>query len=465
MEHVFSLKIAPNGFLYASVLGKGLYRSADSGSSWLQINPFLADEWSVEVNPLNELIASQRDSGMYFSNDNGNSWNRVSNELQQGTILAASTTGNFFAESGGELFRSTNKGKEWWSLKTFGGSVAFDNAGKMYAGKGEKIISSSNNGTSWTNVDSTLKNIYSLVVLNNGAIVAGTFYDSTTSASIYLKKSVDSAWIQTGPSSTINLLVKDSLGNVYAATHDKGIYKSTDGGMVWTAMNKGLTTPKVYSFAIDNAGFVYAGTADGVFRSSITFPALPVELVLFNGTVRGKQILLSWITATEVSNAGFEIERSEKLKVKNEKWEKIGFVEGEGTSNIQHQYSFTDFAAQNRKSFYRLKQIDRNGSFSYSESIEIITSLVAEDYTLSQNFPNPFNPITTLHFAVKSTEHAHVKVYSAIGKEISVLFDGVVLADNYYTVTFDGSGLPSGTYFCAMRIGSKTEVRQMLLLK
>ena len=129
---------------------------------------------------------------------------------------------------------------------------------------------------------------------------------------------------------------------------------------------------------------------------------IPVELTSFTANVINKTVRLNWITATELNNSGFEIERMSILtsQVSNS-WEKIGFVTGNGTSTEVSTYSFVDNHPAQGKNYYRLKQIDFDGSFEYSNIIEVDFILPIE-FSLEQNYPNPFNPITTIKYSIPS---------------------------------------------------------------
>lgn len=188
---------------------------------------------------------------------------------------------------------------------------------------------------------------------------------------------------------------------------------------------------------------------------------LPVELTSFTATTTGNNVELNWNTATETNNAGFHIERT----TENSGWANIGFVEGHGTTNAPNEYRFVDNVVAAKKYQYRLKQIDRNGSFTYSNSVEAVTGLTATEYTLSQNYPNPFNPSTSFTFALRNSERATVRIYNLIGQEVATLFDGVAQADQMYAMSFDGTNLTSGVYFYSLRSASRNEVRRMLLMK
>ncbi|MFZ4620327.1 MAG: T9SS type A sorting domain-containing protein [Bacteroidota bacterium] len=186
---------------------------------------------------------------------------------------------------------------------------------------------------------------------------------------------------------------------------------------------------------------------------------LPVELVAFTAATLKNTVELRWSTATEVNNAGFDVE-----KMVNGSWSKLGFVEGNGNSNVQHSYSFVDAAARGRES-YRLKQMDRDGRFTYSSVVETSAPLTAQDYSLSQNYPNPFNPSTNISFAMKNAEQVNITVYNALGQAVETLFNGIANADELYTVSFNGKDLSSGVYYYSLRSASRNEVRKMLMMK
>ena len=132
------------------------------------------------------------------------------------------------------------------------------------------------------------------------------------------------------------------------------------------------------------------------------YNALPVELSSFTASIVGQKILLMWRTETEVSNYGFEVERAvvnTKTKKQGVEFSKIGFVEGNGNSNSPKNYSFTDEKPFGGSKFQsRLKQIDADGQSQYSDIVEV--EVVPAKFELSQNFPNPFNPTTTIGFGI-----------------------------------------------------------------
>jgi hypothetical protein len=194
---------------------------------------------------------------------------------------------------------------------------------------------------------------------------------------------------------------------------------------------------------------------------------LPVELMAFAANVSENQVHLSWKTATEINNYGFEVERCQTSDVKLQTWEKIGFVQGHGNSSSPKEYFFTDLPSGGISFNYRLKQIDVDGKFEYSNSIEAVLSSPAI-FASIQNYPNPFNPSTTISYDLSTPCHTTIKVYDLLGKEIAILVNGEKPAGKYVVVWNgkDSSGrkLTSGVYFYKLIAGTFIQTRKMLLL-
>ncbi len=194
-----------------------------------------------------------------------------------------------------------------------------------------------------------------------------------------------------------------------------------------------------------------------------TVEALPVELISFTASSKQNGVELKWKTATENNNYGFEIEKSKKVDGRNETWSKVGFVEGNGNSNSSKSYSFIDASASGKVT-YRLKQIDRDGSFKYSSTVEVNISTTPKVFALEQNYPNPFNPSTIINYQLPVNSHVTLKVYDAIGREVTTLVNEVKEVGSY-TVQFDGSKLASGIYFARLQSGNDIQLKKMMLLK
>jgi hypothetical protein len=193
---------------------------------------------------------------------------------------------------------------------------------------------------------------------------------------------------------------------------------------------------------------------------------LPVELSSFSAVYLEDRIKLRWRTETEVNNYGFEIHRITVGQISNlsNEWANIGFVEGHGNSNSPKEYNFIDSELNSGGTYsYRLKQIDNDGSYEFSKTIEVNFGSPI-NFELNQNYPNPFNPSTTISFNLQNSGVVTLKVFSLIGKEIKSLVDGYREA-GIYTVNFNAEGLPSGMYIYRMSTPGNTQVRKMILLR
>ena len=187
---------------------------------------------------------------------------------------------------------------------------------------------------------------------------------------------------------------------------------------------------------------------------------IPVELTLFSSIVESNQVTLTWTTATETNNHGFEIERS---LIREGNWQKIGFVNSNGTTTQPQAYSFTDKNLAPGEYQYRLRIVDNDGSFEYSKIINSVVEPPAQ-FSLSQNYPNPFNPSTTISFQIPQRGMAKLKVFDALGNEVATVVDEIMEA-GIHELEFNASGLTSGVYIYTLISGEFSQSQKMLLLK
>ena len=202
----------------------------------------------------------------------------------------------------------------------------------------------------------------------------------------------------------------------------------------------------------------------GQYVSPYDLDIVPVELTSFSADVVGNNIVLNWVTATEINNSGFAIERGED----NINFSHIGFVAGSGTTTETRNYTFTDNSVTSSTYYYRLKQIDYNGSYEFSEVIEVEIGLPAE-FTLEQNYPNPFNPATSIRFTLPVDAKVKIGVYNLLGEKVSEVVNKEFEAGTHI-VEFNADSFTSGVYFYqidASGSNGKTfsNVKKMTLLK
>jgi len=186
--------------------------------------------------------------------------------------------------------------------------------------------------------------------------------------------------------------------------------------------------------------------------------SLPVELTSFTAQTTSEGVRLSWTTASELNNSGFEVQRS----TNQTNWATLGFVRGAGTTTEAQSYSFVDASASGRV-FYRLKQVDFDGQFEYSNIIEVNAG-VPKTFALEQNYPNPFNPSTAISYQLPVASNVSLKVFDMLGKEVATLVNARQEA-GAYTVNFNANNLSSGVYFYRLQAGNFVQTRKMMLVK
>jgi GDSL-like lipase/acylhydrolase family protein/type IX secretion system substrate protein len=187
---------------------------------------------------------------------------------------------------------------------------------------------------------------------------------------------------------------------------------------------------------------------------------LPVELTSFSATEIKNGIELKWNTANEVNNYGFEIHRSINSF---DQWKNLGFIQGHGNSNSPKSYSFLDNnLASNKSVYYRLKQIDNDGQFEYSDIIEV--NLAPNQFSLKQNYPNPFNPSTMIEYIISEESFVELSVFNSLGQNVKILVNDYQAPGNY-KVPFNGDGLSSGVYLYKINAGSFSDYKKLVLLK
>ncbi len=213
---------------------------------------------------------------------------------------------------------------------------------------------------------------------------------------------------------------------------------------------------------------------------------LPVELKSFTAAVKGNNVEIYWVTATEVNNYGFQVQRK-KLKVQSS-WEEIGFIAGHGNSNSPKDYRFVDTDELRGTVKYRLKQIDIDGGFEYSDVVEVnLNSELPTKFKLTQNYPNPFNLTTVIKYSIpastvipnprrgeESTKislsgrndntNVTLRVYDILGREVATLVNEEQAPGNYF-VKFNAENISSGIYFYILTYQKTNKLRKMLIIK
>jgi hypothetical protein len=291
------------------------------------------------------------------------------------------------------------------------------------------LIKNSTNGVlQWTNQPLVLNQTYLLVMkytYNTGSL-------TDDEADLF----VDPVLSTTEPTPTLTTAAGNDMGTTGSAIKTINLRQGSSGSMP-TVQVDGIRVGRTWADL-----------------------ALPVELTSFSASVTKGAVNLSWKTATEINNMGFNIERS----ANKSDWTKIAFVKGNENSTSTIAYSYVDKSVSNvGKYYYRLKQIDNDGSFKYSSIVEADVNSPSV-FSLNQNYPNPFNPSTIISYSLPQASNVKLIVYNAIGQPVRVLENGFKNSGTY-NVTFNASELSSGIYFCKIEAGQFSSIRKMMLLK
>ena len=231
-----------------------------------------------------------------------------------------------------------------------------------------------------------------------------------------------------------------------------GFTVTIDGGS-----GKGESGPAIVDVDGDTNNDVVVGDIAGDYSWIDANGPLPVELTSFEVVRNRGEIVLTWTTASELNNAGFEVQRRSTGS-----YETVGWVAGAGTTNEARTYTYTISRSQPGRHAFRLKQIDFNGAYSHSRAAEISIAL-NESFFMTDVYPNPFNPQATFNLTVARDQQVTVAVYDMQGRMISLLHSGELQAQQPYQFNLNGSDWASGKYM-VRAVGEAFETTKMVTL-
>ena len=208
-----------------------------------------------------------------------------------------------------------------------------------------------------------------------------------------------------------------------------------------------------------------------VDASDFVDPPLPIQLASFTAQpeAHGHGVLLDWTTLSEINNFGFEVQRS---PVNDSSYATLpnSFVAGHGTSNEPHHYTFIDSTASPGRWYYRLRQIDVDGTVHFSNGVSVNTLTgvsqpeIPDRFALGQNYPNPFNPSTTITYQLPTASHVTLKIYNTMGQEVVTLIDDVEEA-GYKSAVWNALNVSSGVYFYRLQTNDFVQTRKLVLMR
>lgn len=372
------------------------------------------------------------------STDFGSTWVEVTSNVGCQTpcdieVFPDSSNIILVGDNGTGIFRSTNYGQNWTQVFTTSGeipTIATDKKihGVAWAtrwGGGGGFLKTTDYGITWSSIS-----------FFNGINMWGVDVDPNISDYV--------------------------VAGRYSSPSQ--IFISKDGGFSWVTTSIPGNNYAIYIIDTMN---VFAAQSTGFYKLNAPW-FIPVEFISFNAVADGNNVKLNWKTATELNNKGFEIQSS----TDNQNFENIGFVPGFGTSAQQRSYSFDVAELKAGKYYFRLAQIDFDGSISYSNIAEV-EIIIPKEFSLSQNFPNPFNPTTKISWQSPVNSWQTLKVYDILGNHIATLVDEFRPAGSYEVLFEPNSSflstptknLASGVFIYRLQIGDLVQSRKMIYLR
>lgn len=446
--------------------------------------------------------------GMLFRTKNaGVSWDTIHNVPGGKCITFTDSLKGFIGTTTNKIYKSTDGGTTWYQTNGITNAIAkifFINHDMGWATGDSKIFITTDTGENWIEQLSApssigfqsiyfVDSLYGWTANSNGrpykTVDGGNNWIQQTNLEIYQSRDVfflnhqngfllesNKLYKTTDGGNTFNLIPDITGYSVAARFSNYGdstlfitgyqTYRSIDGGEDWYQFPE-LDLVKINELNLLNSGSGFAVGDMGLILRYYDSTYIPVELTSFLSDVNDDDVILSWKTATETNNRGFEVERfnSESITQNSgtSRWERIGFVSGYGTTVNPKSYSFTDRNVPAGKCIYRLKQVDFDGSYEYSKEIEVYVN-APDEFSLEQNFPNPFNPKTKIKYSIPIGGFVKLVIYDMLGNEVRVLVNEKKQT-GIHTVDFDGSSFSSGVYLYRLISGDFVVTKKLVLIK
>jgi len=488
--------------IFAGTAGGGIFRSTDLGASWTTANNGLTNLSVNRVLPAgNTLYAGSAEGGVFVSTDRGASWTSwaIPGVLTAVEELCASSDSMLYAGTEADgVFKSPRTASSWTSASSglnflyTGVRGILVRGSTVFAGdpNGSGLYASGDHGNSWSRRPLNSSGEYQVysTAANSTTLFAGTVAGPCRSTDNGATWASDTSGI--GALLVLSLAVSDSIA--VAGTQGFSLYISTNNGASWVQKSNGLTSPTVYSLAIAG-GMLFAGTSSGGFfqssdRGNNWLPCgpgvtNPVGRALFydgtrlyGGTYAGVFVSTNMGSSWQIDTLGMGAASVRTI-----------FGDGAniyvGTLNtgvFQSPYGGTQWTSRNTGlsdlgvfSFGIIGDTLFAGTASSGvwkcprsslTAVSPAPSPAPSTMTLAQNFPNPFNPSTTIRYGLPARANTVLTVFNALGQQIATPVNASEEA-GYHEVTFDGSQLASGVYFYRLQAGGLVLTRKLLLLR
>jgi hypothetical protein len=465
-----------NNEVFAYLINTGMSYSSDNGSSWNWFTPFVPSGIRYMTSTNFSLFIACDNQNIYKSQKSGSTWGSWQLLTPSGGILTGKIiTAITIASWGGNLYVGTNSNGvykfdgSFWSPSNTGIEnkqitclLRSENNSNIYAGTNDGFYKSTNNGATWNL--SGFSNLYisNLSMNSNEDLIISSHNNANPIYKVHRSTNQGNDWEDVTynlPNIEAKYISPDSIDNIFIGT-ENGCYFISETDTIWNEINSGLYNINIQALKYSQTGFLFVSSDSGLYRSNYV---VPVELSNFNSSIFQNKVTLNWTTASEVNNSGFDVER----KFDNSDWTKIAFLTGSGNTTEQTNYYYIDLISD--LSYrgivkYRLRQIDFDGTSSYSTETSLLINLIPKEYSLSQNYPNPFNPNTKIKFSIPFSGNVTIKVFDILGEEIQIVLNEFK-NEGTYEIDFIPSQLTSGIYFYKIISGNFSDTKKMIFLQ
>jgi len=459
---------------------------------------FGGDGGEVCFNPMvandQNIIGETQNGGLQRTTNGGTNWINATNGINTGEnvawvapIIKHPNISSYFFVARQRVYLSTDYGASWTAISgNVNGSssvremaISKSNSQILYATSGSNVFLSNDGGVTFANRTSGLpsRTITSVNVHPTDENIALLTFSGFGTSKVYKTTNMGISWFSISgnlPDAPVNdgfIYTYDAQNpNTYFVATDIGVFLTQDDGASWVELPNNLPNTVIMHLDYSPSNqMLRAGThGRGVYEAFIDF-TIPVELTSFNAQVNKNTVQLNWSTATETNNQGFEIER----KIKNHDWINIAFVEGNGTTTENSDYSFVDDYSDlpyEGTVLYRLKQVDFDGSFEYSTQLSVNLTFIPSDFYISQNYPNPFNPSTKIQYSLTVESSVVIKIYNSLGEMIEELVSEIQ-SPGSHEVVWNAQKFSSGVYYYSFNLSSTDgtqshrEMKKIVFLK
>ncbi len=439
-----------------------IYKSTDNGQNWVLVHSAINSAVKDIQYIFEKVFVCFEERGIYSSPDYGVTWGTnllisadISNTQVRGILCLGSNI--FISSYGGKMYYSTDDGTTWTDIT---GAVNCGNSYDMVETE-QFVFVTTDNGIYRTN-----KENINWVPVNNGlqVLTCGSviykdnkLYLGTKYGGMYTSTNFGESWNYIGLDGLIVLTIAKEGNYIFAGTHENEICYSTNEGATW--QKTGNFVGRVNRVLVKN-GYLFAGTYyDGIHRCVIgqfewtklgnnpSFFPYTLNMINYKEYIMVGTLDYGILISNDNGNSFYQLNN--------------GFPFSTSVYALNFNNDFLYCGTPN--GFYRQPVVNNLMAITEVED-ENTNEVTPSAYSLNQNFPNPFNPSTTISFSIPNTEMVTLKIYDSVGKEIATLVNENLPAGNY-NKQFNATNLASGVYFYRLQAGSYNQTNKMILIK